>query len=269
MKNKTFPLILAAIATLSGCIPPLYHPSTINAPMFSKKGEVNVSGAYGKAGTDVQAAYSVSDNSGVMLNCSFGSKIQTDIDSGSALTSNLVEESNSSLGEYKHGYHFNFVEGGYGFYLKPKKRSDLRAEVFGLIGAGYAESFNELINYRAYGNYMRYSIQGNLGYVSKVTEGALSLRIGYLDFTGLNLNESANVSSNSGEAGSNQRNITNAKGGTSAFFIDPAVTFRVGYKGVKLFLQSGMSIPLSGPVNFGWDKSWGSIGLQFRISTAK
>ena len=238
--------------------------------MFSKKGELNVTGAHGKAGTDIQAAYSISNNSAIMLNGSFGSKIQTDIDSGSSLTtSSNNAKTLSRSNEYKDGYHFNFVEGGYGFFLTPKKGSDFRAEVFGLIGRGYAESFNELINYRAYGNYMRYSIQGDIGYAGKMTEGALSLRVGYLDFSGLNATHPSDMSSGSASIQPASAKNAYSSGKTNSFFIDPAVTFRVGYKGMKFFLQSGMSIPLSNNLNFGWEKSWGSIGVQIRLNSGK
>ena len=270
MKAKMFPAILSSVSLLSSCMPQLYHPSTINAPLFSKKGEVNISAVMSSAGTDVQAAYSNSEHTGFIFNWSGGNKMRTDYLSGSTFEYDIVTGNyvNTPYNyQYHSGYRFNYAEGGYGFYLKPESGSKLRAEIFGLIGAGDAESGAYGFNGEAKASYLRYTLQGDIGYAGNITEGALSVRFGYLDFSGLQTSPN-NISPNYGSWMYNSYDSYPGSDKTS-FFIDPALTFRIGYKGVKMITQFGISIPSSNHVSFGWTQSWASIGMHFRINTSK
>jgi hypothetical protein len=76
MKRKTIwyaittSLILAAISIFSSC-KTAYYPTTINSPMLSNKGEFQATGIIGTGNFELQTAYAVTDNIGIMLNGSY------------------------------------------------------------------------------------------------------------------------------------------------------------------------------------------------------
>ena len=269
MKNKIQALILASMAILNGCIPPLYHPGAVNAPLCSHKGELNVAGGLGSSGYEFQSSYSVSDNSAVIFNWSGGNKMHSDSWDESITTYDPVTNSYSNTSahhKYSNGFKYNYAEGGYGFYLKPQAGKKLRAEIFGLIGAGAAEATNGSVNYDAKSSYLRYSIQGDIGWLGNITEGAFSVRAGYLDFSSLQTTSYKDLSQGAWMRGSYD---SFSEGSKTSLFIDPAFTFRIGYKGVKLLTQLGYSVPANDAMAFGWDRTFSSLGLQFRINTSK
>ena len=271
MKTKIIlPHFLAAAAALMGCNPALYHPGSINAPLFSRKGELNVAASMSNSGTEVQASYSISDKAAVMLNWSGGNKMKDFYTTDYNYMYDSVYGYSYSMPftrQSKSGYRFNYTEGGYGFYLKPQIGRKLRAEVFGLVGAGDAEAGEDWVYYNATVSYLKYFLQANIGWAGEVTEGALSIRYGYLDLSGMQTKANANYQpygsrfSNSYES--------HPDGDRSSFFFDPALIFRLGYKGVKLEMQYGISLPSSTWLAFGWVRCWASMGMKFRINTSK
>ena len=50
----------------------------------------------------------------------------------------------------------------------------------------------------------------------------------------------------------------------SSFFVDPAITYRFGFKEFKFFTQGGISLPFNGQ-NYDWNPIWASLGIQMRF----
>lgn len=50
---------------------PIYYPNTVNTPMLTGKGDVNIGGHYGTSGINLQGAVAISDHVGIMSNTSY------------------------------------------------------------------------------------------------------------------------------------------------------------------------------------------------------
>lgn len=72
-------LAIAAIIILNSCAS-AYVPNTINSPMLSNKGEMQVSVNTGVSGFDPQFAYAITDHLGIMANASFDNRVSDTTD---------------------------------------------------------------------------------------------------------------------------------------------------------------------------------------------
>lgn len=100
MKRKlnkiNFKLALATLAVLwlSSC-KTAYYPTTPNTPMLNNKGEFQISGILGTGNLELQTAYAITNNIGVMVNGSYFNEdreIETDDEATEiTLTHNLIE----------------------------------------------------------------------------------------------------------------------------------------------------------------------------------
>ena len=235
-------LILAGLflIQLFGCMPPLYFPNGINAPLLSKQGQFTMNASTDGICTDIQLAASPGKKVGVLLNINF-SDFETNSTSSYSYSGSLG--SGSSNYTTTEGHSHSFFEGGIGTYKKLGTHG--RFENFGLIGFGSATSFNDYNEIK--GSYARFAIQSDIGIETKAFEGIFSCRAGYLD---LNVNHP-------GEPSSSYIN-------PSSLFIDPAITLRLGWRGFKLCTQYGLSIPFNGETS-DWNPGWLTIGLQMKI----
>lgn len=100
MKRKfykiNFKLALATLAVLwlSSC-KTAYYPTTHNSPMLNNKGEFQISGILGTGNLELQTAYAITNNIGIMVNGSYFNedreiKIDDEV-SEITLTHNLIE----------------------------------------------------------------------------------------------------------------------------------------------------------------------------------
>jgi hypothetical protein len=217
---------------MCSCTPPLYYPNAINAPNFSKKGQfaMNISGQ--DVGGNVQLASAAAEKVAFQLNMNWGNYEE--------VWTNSAWNGSNSNSNYKDGHSHRFGELGAGYYNTIGTQG--RFDVFGLVGFGNANSYTEYINYK--GNYKRYSLQGDLGFETKAVEGIISARTGYLS---LNYQDLAEVKSNQ-----------------SGFYIDPAVTLRVGWKAFKIFIQFGFDHPFN-TNHDQWVEDWVAGGLQLKL----
>lgn len=121
-------------------------------------------------------------------------------------------------------YHkHNFIEAGVGYYGKIGDAG--RYECYAGYGNAQAESFVDGFYGLVKGRYNRFFIQPSIGAKTDIFDGAFSLRIVYINMY--------DVSKNVGYTPSQ----------LSAYYYEPVLTGRIGYKFVKFFIQGGLSIP--------------------------
>ena len=237
--------ILACIflGLTSGCTPPIYFPNGMNAPLLSKKGQLTMNASLGETGTDIQAAASVSNKIGVLCNVSIADKEYQE-----TVTSSGGSGNSTTTTFYSYHQH-TFYEGGFGFYNKLSEKG--RFEMFALFGFGNARSYNSSVDNRA--DYFRYAIQSNIGIENKFFEGIFSCRFGYLD-----LNNETTI----------LNNISNSDGidDMGSFFVDPAITLRLGWNSFKIYSQFGLSFPFNNLNDGQWMPYWASLGIQAKLS---
>ncbi|MBK5286383.1 MAG: hypothetical protein JJE25_13370, partial [Bacteroidia bacterium] len=121
---------------------------------------------------------------------------------------------------------------------------------FGSAESRYRFTANEYPEYNAAfierRNFYSVFLQNNLGYSSKVTEGALGARFTYLRFTGQNF---------TGDYETTKYEMKNVN-----FLLEPALHFGAGWKQLRGFLEYGFAIPLGST-----DVDWGGT---FRLGAS-
>lgn len=124
MKRKFFRINLKLVLLflmgiwLSSC-KTVYYPTTHNSPMLNNKGEFQASGIIGTGNFELQTAYAITDNIGVMLN-------------GSYFNGTREIEINNEKTEIKEMH--NLIEAGAGYFTNFGKLGKL--EVFAGGGVG-------------------------------------------------------------------------------------------------------------------------------------
>lgn len=246
-KNPSYhwTMIVLTLIVSGGCGPTLYLPNQINAPLMAGQGDYSATAAIehgpSNASFELQTAYAVHNNIGLMANYSGVSE---------------------SLDNDNHAVNQQFVEGGLGYFndfgdpAYHGKR--FRFEVFSGFGRGWSSDIrqsNDVETERYTGKFHRYFIQPSFGFVGKVGEVSVSGRL-----AGVTFDEYRHL-----ETGIP---IENMDGQFKFGTFEPAVTGKVGYRGVKFFMQFGRLIPLAGSdsdfykVNDDWDLFHISLGVN-------
>lgn len=151
-------------------------------------------------------------------------------------------------------YKRNFGELGLGYYFPNDRDEESVTEVFAGFGSGTSETregkgFDEGIE--ASGRYYRLFVQADQGIKRRLTEGAISMRISGVKFSGYEEFHTKLGSPDVRQA----NNDANWR-----IFLEPAFTGRIGFENVKLSGQIGFSLPVTKISNFKSQYGWASIG---------
>ena len=212
----------------------IYVPNAANIPLIGQKGEAQASVLAGTSNFDAQGAYGITDKISVMVNTSFSNR-----ERGANVKDSSVL--------HKH----SLAEAAFGYYKKIGRSG--RLEVYGGGGYGNTEDFdkgNNSFYVNANGKYAKFFIQPNIGSVSNIFDGGMSLRfcyVNYFDFNYSNIDYTAQKS----------------------MFIEPVLTGKIGYKNVKFITQFGFSIPVLKNDLVTFNPLILNIGLNFKINTIK
>jgi len=224
-------LFLSLILICASSCSYIYIPNAPNVPLISTKGEVQASVLTGTSRLDLQSAYGLTDKIALMANGSFSNHIR-------AVDSSSIHKHN--MGELACGYYTKVGRSG-------------RLEVYG--GFGYGETYNyDMGSYSYYGNldgkYGKIFVQPNIGATSDIFDGAMSLRVCYVNYFDFNYFSSAYKAQKS-------------------LFVEPVLTGKIGYKNVKLITQIGFSLPvLQSDIVF-FDPFILNIGINIKLNTIK
>jgi hypothetical protein len=244
-------LSLFLVFLLSGCTHDYYTPNAQNVPMFRDKNELRLSGAFSGSeseGIELQAAYSPAKNFAVMANY-MASTIQY-----------------NSAGDYGNQ---SYIEGGLGYYKPISKVAVF--EIYGGYGSGsehhqydVSSNYNNGIYYTgtmgtADLTFKKYFIQPSIGLTFDFLDIAFSTRFYSLNFD--NIQNHASTNSFDWET-LNSLSISNVH-----YFLEPALTFRVGWEKVKLQLQLSTTRLLSvqNPI-FSYETLHTSLGVCFILN---
>jgi len=225
-------VIVAAFA--ASCSPVLYSTVGQNVPLFHEKGEVALSGSRGS--TDHATGFSGN------LAVAVTDKI--------AIISSL--HSLSAGGNAGSGTYFEF--GGGRFWHNPK--ATVVAELFG--GVGFGTINNSPSGGTVKLSYVKPFIQPSIGISGKVCDLAFTPRLAWISYT-----------SKSGFTGADAQSIIDKfydeKKNTIAF--EPGVTFRIGYKNVKLQAQYNYTTFTYNASQSAVDNEFVSIGLYMNFTS--
>lgn len=153
--------------TLISC-GPVYVPQSRNVPLFSGKGEFNGNVSAGSSGTNIQAAYALSDRVGMITNF---------------MTANNESSVPSNNRRHTAG------EIGLGYY----QRQAFAFEVYAGMGLGKghgsdsASWFTQNDHRELAARYHKFFVQPSIGIFSKRFEGAFTVRVTAVEFDDLDL----------------------------------------------------------------------------------
>lgn len=159
MKKLYLPTLIAGLLLMNlilfNSCSPAYIPNSINTPMLSNKGELQLALNSGVSGFDPQVAYAFSDKFGLMVNGSFD---------------NQTNDSTDNF--HKH----IFLEAGTGYYTKLGDQG--RFEIFGGVGLGKTRGLSNGVWWvsTADANLVRFFIQPGIGFTSSFFDVGLATR---------------------------------------------------------------------------------------------
>lgn len=238
--NPGLLLFIILIICFSSCTHYYYAPNTHNVPLFEKKNEARISASRSTGdefvGTEFQAAYSVTNNIGIMAN-GFFAKGGDDYENGKG----------------------KLIEFGIG-YFKPFARSAV-FEIYGGLGGGNVDNnYGDGTSSRV--KFTRYFIQPSIGFTSNPFDVAISSR-----FCGLNFHD---ISYNYTEdeyfyLPYDYYDVENIRHNKFSLLFEPALTIRAGWQYVKIQAQLGLSANLTNPT-FVQETMNFSLGAYFSIT---
>lgn len=210
------------VLVLTSCSHYYYAPNAANIPLFKEKNTFNIKGGYSGDnydGADIQTAYSVSKNIGLMANSFFASEKEN------------VGEYNSASTHQESGKG-SYFEAGVGYYKTFGKHKVWIFEAYG--GAGFGRE-NHLYAYSQASklSLTKYFIQPSFGYSSKTGhfETAINSR-----FSALNLKViQSNLSLETNQV--EKQNLESITLHPSSFLWEPSLIIAAGGKFVKFYLQ--------------------------------
>jgi hypothetical protein len=220
--------IVSLIFTMvfTSCETVLYTANQPNVPLFTdnNKQQIKAEGSFGNAGIETKLAYSPVNHIGIIVN-------------GSFLTSNERKQYFREVGV-----------GGYG-----KMNKNVVYEVYGGYGFGTSSDTAGLSGFlsgfsrSSYGEYGRWFLQGNVGYVSEYFEGGFAMRFSNVKF---NVLRDSYLSSTTSEC----------------TFFEPTLVGKVGGENVKFVMSMTFPTIMNGAPLFGFNTFVVTKGIQGAIS---
>lgn len=214
MMNSTLKAIIGigTLLFLTSCNHYFYVPA-VQAPLFTEKNEFRAAASqgYGDEGsietTNIQLAYSITKNISVMTDFMY------------------VEGGLESTGDYSHGGKGNYFDGAMGYYKLLDK--NFVFEVHGGLGYSNQQHFYE--SKKADLSLRKIFVQPSIGFTHDYFDIAFTPLISNVYY--YNINNSL-FSGNYVYDGINELSRQR-----SYFFLEPAITIRVGWKYVKVQVQ--------------------------------
>lgn len=246
--------LLGALLLLPACTP-LYAPNAVNAPLFKKQGEVQAEGHLGSNGAGVQAAAALTNHLSVMANVS----------------AYRFDDRRQALEEQKDFRRHTFGEGALGYFgsfdFENFDASPLRYEVYAGYGQGRSEAIDhthlivvpEVLKKVVEGRFERFFVQASAGAGRQMfdgwIEGGVSLRAVQVRFYEFK------------RMGTPNAEPQDRRG----FFLESAVSLRVGSPNIQLEWQSGFSLPLQDATSRGFDVQpfFSSVGVRVEFNVLR
>jgi hypothetical protein len=244
MNRSAFTTLILAV-TLSSCNHYYYVANVQNVPLFREKHDFRLTGAYGKGEksecTEVQAAFSPTDNIGIMTNF-MSAKGGNESDNTGCANGTYFD---GAIGYYKtlkkHGV-FE-IYGGLGWCNQHHQYSDLLLNPCGTSDLSFTNLF----------------VQPSLGLTFNHFDLALSTRICRLTFTSIDNHVYGQMDSYDYD---DLNNIANK----NYLFLEPALTIRGGWKNVKVQIQYAIANINNKPDLFFVEPAHISFGIFVSIS---
>jgi len=222
--KTTILLLFFGTLLLTGCVT-LYKPNAVHSPLLKEKGELSTAASMGISGSgllNLQAAYAISNHTGIMVNGMYHNRTSTSADSS-------VDRLNMFFGEAGAGYFTTFGSQKNGLF-----------QCYGGGGSGYTKDkiyYPHQSDPSVHANYFNLFVQPGVAYTSDNFEAALDLRANYVHMFNIHAYlydqfEFWNT------------DFKYYSGACLDFMnLEPTITLKAGSKKLKGFFQFGAIIP--------------------------
>lgn len=244
LKNNSLNIIIALFClSFLACNADIYVPTPHQTHLLEEKGDMRIAGNTGDNGSNLQAAYALSDVIGISIYGTYMNK------EGNALISS--SESNS-----EHFQNHKYLEGA--LVINPYNNDRSHIEFILGYGEGEGEERNETVidnkirEIYGYGRYSKYSALTNLAFKKGDFQVGISPKISYIDFGEVILTGYQVFESDSKEE----------------WFLERSFFLRFGMDAMKFEFQIGSAQALK-EVGFSYDPGYYSLGVQFSFNTQR
>jgi hypothetical protein len=238
-KTLLIPCLLAAGMFLSACDRHIYVPNTVNVPLLKEKYEFKGS----LSPTNYQAAFAIANKVAVMANGQYVYRWILE-------NENDHEDNDIFLDQHTRG---GVIEGAIGFFQPLDLKKRMVFDTYAGFGAGRFKTLDRAFNdanstgntgdYQLTTRFSKFFVQPSIGFVHPVFEAAFSSRVSIVNFYGMSMGSKVF------ENEINRRENFPRVGDRTRTFVEPAFTFRVGYKYVKFQTQLLFSVFLDDDYN--------------------
>ena len=222
--NKFYILILVG-ATMCSCQHIYYAPNSANAPQLSEKGETRVNALYCSGGDsefgggELQVAYAITKNVGVMLN-------------GFAAGESEEITSYNTNGSHMESGKGSYIEGAAGYFMALDAKRKWIADIYGGMGLGSVKNDYGFGDNSKVGN-TKFFVQPSIGYKSTHFEFAFVPKLSLVNWR---VKESK-ISHSENDGVKNEIKAIESDPSFVAF--EPALLLRAGGQNFKV--QAGVS----------------------------
>ena len=217
---KTILILLLIPLFLTSCFHVYYAPNTVAAPMLSHKNEVRINGLYAYGGDseydggELQLAYAIKDNWGLMFNSFFAGN-------------------SHAKDEYYETGHGSYFEAGAGYFNRFEPGSKWMYECYGGLGFGSVTNDYDYLDYSKVG-VTKFFIQPSVGFKSRYFEFAFVPRMGVVNWK---VQKEQIQNSQNDYLKTDLQAISNKP---TFFAFEPGIILRGGAEGFKL--QAGFTL---------------------------
>ena len=264
MKKPLLPVV-GIFIFFSSCTHYYYAPNGHNVPVFKEKNEARLSGAYINgselSGCDVEVGYAVTKEVAVIANALIinpNAKLQNNSPDNSP---NIIGSGNGQLYELGVGYYKPIPSGVSAISKK------FVFETYGVLGLGNSTNiYGNYPDYHVTTNLFKAYVQPSVSFTTNLFDIIFSAKIGELYNFGTKSNYPDAIYDTLVQHSSTIANdITVLNQNRASFLFEPAVTFRIGFKYVKCYVQYGASFINSGMKNLTSSPVW-DFGLTVCIA---
>jgi hypothetical protein len=203
------------VLLLSSCSTALYTPNAPILPQLANQGHTKLSAIYSPYGGDLNTAYGLTNNIGLMLNGGLHNHERT--------TTNIFTTPQQTVRKHNE----RMIEAGLGYYKALDARGRWRFDLYGGGGVGrMSERTPSNPSLQVDGDYSKFFLLSGIGINSNLVDFSLGCRLSYLQ-TGL--------------VKSTDLALSNKK--FSGLCYEPTTMLSIGWKQIKGFAQLSMLIP--------------------------
>lgn len=214
----SYTILAVVLLFLSSCSTALYTPNTLMSPQLAHKGHAKLAASYGNFGSNLNTAYGLTNDIGLMLNAGLHNHERT--------TTSIFSTPQQTVRNHNE----QMIEAGLGYYKILDGKGRWRFDFYGGGGVGRVSErvpSNPLLQID--GDYRKFFLLSGIGFNTNFVDFSLGCRVSHLQ---------------TGVVKSTDLTLANKR--FSGLCYEPTTMLSIGWKQVKGFVQLSLLIPDGG-----------------------